>query len=117
MVKDPPTYSCDCSCPSFALAAKDLTLSDIPERPSVFEFRMIGVIRPVEVATATQISDDAYLVEVKKIVIYVLYYCRMNVSCHDELTVGTFCRARADALIIKSLTDNLNIPFASAFKA
>lgn len=37
-------------------------------------------------------------------------YCLMKLSIHCELHSGTFRRDSADALIMKSLTDNLKLP-------
>lgn len=61
MVKVPPWYSSGLSLPSRALEARDLVSAEMAARPLPPTFLMMGVMRPVGVATATQMSARLYL--------------------------------------------------------
>ena len=61
MVKVPPWYSSGLSLPSRARAASALVSAEIEARPLDPTFLMIGVMSPVGVATATQMSACLYL--------------------------------------------------------
>lgn len=60
-VNVPPWYSSGLSLPSRALAARDLVSAEMAARPLEPTSLMMGVIRPVGVATATQMSAFLYL--------------------------------------------------------
>lgn len=62
-VNVPPWYSSGLSLPSRALDASDLVSAEIEARPLDPTSLMIGVMRPVGVATATQMSARLYLGE------------------------------------------------------
>lgn len=100
IVKDPTFRSAGVSLLALALPASSLTLAEIPCSPSVSTFATTGVSRPDSVCTATLMST--------------LSYCRMNVSIQEALSSGTSRRARADALITKSLTEILYAPSPEA---
>lgn len=57
IVKVPPWYSCGASFPALALEAKDLVVEEIADRPEDPTSFTIGVINPVGVATAMEMSD------------------------------------------------------------
>lgn len=56
MVNEPPWYSSGLSLPSLARPASALVSAEIAARPLEPTSRMIGVMRPLGVATATQMS-------------------------------------------------------------
>lgn len=66
MVNDPPWYSDGFSLPSRPLIASDFVSDDIEARPNAPQFGMMGVINPVGVATAIEISCWWYLVDRNK---------------------------------------------------
>jgi hypothetical protein len=68
MVNVPPWYSSGLSLPSLARAASDLVSLEIVARPLEVASLMMGVMRPLGVATATQISARLYLEEVSVVV-------------------------------------------------
>jgi hypothetical protein len=61
MVKVPPWYSSGLSLPSRALAASALVSAEMDARPLEPTSLMMGVMRPLGVATATQMSERLYL--------------------------------------------------------
>lgn len=61
MVKVPPWYSSPLSLPSRAFLARALVSAEMAARPLDVASRMIGVMRPVGVATATLTSARVYL--------------------------------------------------------
>ena len=61
MVNVPPWYSSGLSFPSRALVASDFVSAEMDARPLEPTFLIMGVMRPVGVATATQISARLYL--------------------------------------------------------
>lgn len=61
MVNVPPWYSSGLSFPSRALAASDFVSAEMAARPRAPAFLMMGVMRPLGVATATQMSACLYL--------------------------------------------------------
>lgn len=60
-VNVPPWYSSGLSLPSRALEASDLVSAEMEARPLDPTSLMMGVMRPVGVATATQMSARLYL--------------------------------------------------------
>lgn len=95
MVKLPPWYSSGLSLPSRAFVASDLVSAEMEPRPLWPASLMIGVIRPVGVATATEMSAFLYLLSERP---FQMTHCRMLSPSHAELASGTSLRARAAAL-------------------
>lgn len=60
-MNEPPWYSSGLSLPSRALAASALVSDEMAARPLPPASLMMGVMRPVGVATATQMSAFLYL--------------------------------------------------------
>ena len=60
IVNVPPIYSLGFNLFSLALPANDLTLLDISARPFWSALKIMGVIKPVGVLTATHISACVY---------------------------------------------------------
>mmetsp|Transcript_31972 Transcript_31972/g.94043 ORF Transcript_31972/g.94043 Transcript_31972/m.94043 type:complete len:211 (+) Transcript_31972:52-684(+) len=92
MQKVPPWYSSGASFPSRARVAKSFTEADISDRPSIEVCGTMGVIRPVGVATATEMSTVSWMLTVLVLALYV------------ALTSGTSRRASAALRMTKSLT-------------
>ena len=117
MVNEPPWYSSGLSFPSLALRARDLTSEEIEVNPLAPTSLTMGVMRPVGVATATQISaflnllSEEHTVELsrssgdqcpKKAV---ATHCRMLSPIQAVLASGTSARAKAEALTTDSICD------------
>jgi len=66
MVKDPPWYSSGLSLPSRAFPASSLACAEMVASPLRPASATIGVMRPVGVETATQISWVEYLEKAKR---------------------------------------------------
>ena len=117
MVKVPPINSVGFSLPLRALFARLMTSSLIALKPYVHNKsetphlpspppppyntllsapNTMGVMSPPSVLTATLMST--------------LWFCLMKLSIQLELAWGTLLRARAAALMTKSLGDNFNSP-------
>ena len=80
-----------------ALAGSSSKNGDIIGWPTFFSALVtMGVMRPLSVATATEMSQELNW--------------RTNVSCQLELHSGTFMQDNADAFKMKSLTDNFGPP-------
>src|SRR6266446_4206883 len=89
----PPWYSSGLSLRARARAAKSFISAEITETGFVSAFRMIGVISPPGIATATPISECLCL--------------SMPASVQLTLALGIRCSASANALMTKSLTESL----------
>jgi hypothetical protein len=74
MEKPPPWNSSGLSLPAFARAARSFISLEMADRPFMSALRMMGVMRPVGVATATETSTSSN--------------CRMASSVHMALTSG-----------------------------
>ena len=99
MVKVPPWYSSGLSLPSRAREASALVSAEIEARPLDPTFLMIGVMSPVGVATATQMSACLYLSRQRRPPTrYNQTHCRMTSPNQAELASGTSLSARAAAL-------------------
>ena len=57
----PPWNSCGCNLPSRALAASDLTSTEMSATPLRSALKTIGVMRPLSVETATETSTASNL--------------------------------------------------------
>ncbi len=89
----PPWYSSGLSLRARARAAKSFISPEIVDSDLVSALRMIGVIRPPGIATATPISECLCL--------------SMPPSVQLTLQLGIRCSAIAIALMTKSLTESL----------
>lgn len=67
IVNVPPWYSSGLSLPSRAREARDLVSADMEARPLEPTSLMMGVIRPLGVATATQMSARLYLQDISEV--------------------------------------------------
>lgn len=119
-------YSSGLSLPSRALAASALVSDEMAARPFAPASLMMGVMRPVGVATAMQMSAFLYLRsagEGGRVSRQVRAakngterggeggtHCRMNSPIQAELASGTSVSASETALTIKSLTESLTAP-------
>jgi hypothetical protein len=93
IVKDPPWNSWGRSLFFLARPASSFTSLLMLANPFESAFFTMGVIKPLGVATAMQMST--------------VLNCRMLVSFHPLLTSETSRKARLDALMTKSLTESL----------
>lgn len=87
----PPWNSCGCSLFSRALPASSFTFFEISSTPFRSAPKIMGVMSPFSVETATDTSTSSYSL--------------MNVSIHAELASGTLRLATPTALMMKSLTE------------
>lgn len=127
MVNDPPWYSSGLSLPSRARPASSLACAEMVASPLRPASATIGVMRPVGVETATQMSWVEYLQKIENRVKSLKRkrkrfelsgpHCLMKSPCHPELASGTSWRARAEALTMKSLTESLTPALTPSFWA
>ena len=100
-------YSCGCSLPSRAFLASALVVAEIVARPFAPTSVRMGVMRPVGVATATEISALLYLPRRRQYQLTATEcetYCLIYSPNHDEFASGTSARAHAVAFTMKSFT-------------
>jgi hypothetical protein len=105
MVKDPPWYSSGLSFPSRALPAKDLTSEEMLASPLAPASLTIGVIKPVGVATAIQMSAFLYLERNFESISHIVqrtdqidYLLPDNVAQPSRVGLGYLCKSQSGSL-------------------
>lgn len=101
-------YSDGCNLPSRAFLAKAFVSAEIAAKPFEPASFNMGVIRPVGVATATDISAFLYLIKAGSELWFLLKkkntYVLMTSPSQAEFASGTSARAQAVAFTTKSFT-------------